>query len=147
MASLDFELEKSAFRASYEQDLPLLEDASASFVALLNALVTHSGNIQVSKVDGRVKEKEECIRKFSRKYRTTLEEASTPYEIRPYITDLIGLRIVCLYEDEIETVANVVRSHFEVLECRRRSKSDPPRRSNIDPGMDADRVMVGCGQV
>lgn len=31
--------------------------------------------------------------------------------------------------------------------CRRRSKSDPPRRSNIDPGMDADRVMVGCGQV
>ena len=33
------------------------------------------------------------------------------------------------------------------LACRRRSKSDPPRRSNIDPGMDADRVMVGCGQV
>jgi len=31
--------------------------------------------------------------------------------------------------------------------CRRRSKSDPPRRSNIDPGMEADRVMVGCGQV
>ena len=33
------------------------------------------------------------------------------------------------------------------VQCRRRSKSDPPRRSNIDPGMDADRVMVGCGQV
>jgi hypothetical protein len=35
----------------------------------------------------------------------------------------------------------------ETQDCRRRSKSDPPRRSNIDPGMDADRVMVGCGQV
>jgi Arm DNA-binding domain len=34
-----------------------------------------------------------------------------------------------------------------MIECRRRSKSDPPRRSNIDPGMDADFVMVGCGQV
>ena len=31
--------------------------------------------------------------------------------------------------------------------CRRRSKFDPPRRSNIDPGMDADQVMAGCGQV
>ena len=37
--------------------------------------------------------------------------------------------------------------HDEDHGCRRRSKSDPPRRSNIDPGMDADRVMVGCGQV
>ncbi len=31
--------------------------------------------------------------------------------------------------------------------CRRQSKSDPPRRSNIDPGMDADCVMAGCRQV
>ena len=31
--------------------------------------------------------------------------------------------------------------------CRRRSKSDPPCRSNIAPGMDADRVTAGCGQV
>jgi adenine-specific DNA methylase len=35
----------------------------------------------------------------------------------------------------------------EGLACRRRSKSDPPRRSNIDPGMDADQMLVGCGQV
>ena len=33
------------------------------------------------------------------------------------------------------------------VECRRRSKFDPPCRSNIDPGMEADGVMVGCGQV
>ncbi len=36
---------------------------------------------------------------------------------------------------------------IDSLLCRRRSKFDPPRRSNIDPGMDADHVMVGCGQV
>ena len=33
------------------------------------------------------------------------------------------------------------------LDCRRRSNIDPPCRSNIDPGMEADRVVVGCGQV
>ena len=29
--------------------------------------------------------------------------------------------------------------------CPRRSKSDPPCRSNIDPGMGADRVTGSCG--
>lgn len=116
MASVDFENEKSEFRSFYEQNVSLLDDARSSFIALLTALVTHSGSIEVAKVDGRVKDKEECIRKFSRKYRPSLEEGNTPYEIRHYITDLIGLRIVCLYEDEIEKVAEVVRSHFDVIE-------------------------------
>jgi N-carbamoylputrescine amidase len=31
------------------------------------------------------------------------------------------------------------------LTCPRRSKSDPPCRSNIDPGMVADRVTASCG--
>jgi Ca-activated chloride channel family protein len=33
------------------------------------------------------------------------------------------------------------------LECPRRPNFDPPCRSNIDPGMGADRVTAGCGQV
>ena len=116
MPSLDFEAEKSEFRAFYEQNFALLNDAKSSFIALLTALVTHSQSIDVSKVDGRVKEKEECIRKFSRKYRPALEEENIPYEIKAHISDLIGIRIVCLYEDEIEKVAAVVRDHFEVIE-------------------------------
>lgn len=116
MPSLDFEAEKSEFRVFYEQNLSLLNDAKSSFIALLTALVTHSRSIDVSKVDGRVKEKEECIRKFSRKYRPALEETNTPYEIKTHISDLIGLRIVCLYEDEIEKIAAVVRDHFEAIE-------------------------------
>ncbi len=116
MASLDFEHEKTAFLAAYDQELPLLEDARASFTALLTALVGHTGDIQVAKIDSRIKDREECVRKFSRKYRAALEEAGAAYEIRPYITDLIGIRIVCLYEDELERVAQVVRSHFEVVE-------------------------------
>lgn len=115
MASLDFELEKSEFSAFYEQNVLLLEDARNSFIALITSLVTRTGNIEVAKVDGRIKDKEECIRKFSRKYRPSLEERNQPYDIRSHITDLIGLRIVCLYEDEIERVAEVLRSHFDVI--------------------------------
>ena len=29
--------------------------------------------------------------------------------------------------------------------CRRRFKSEPPRRSNIEPGVEADFERVGCG--
>ena len=116
MASLDFEFEKAAFRTFYEQNLLLLEMAQQSFSALVNALVMHPGTVAVSKIEGRVKDKEECIRKFVRKYQPALEERNEPYEIRSHVTDLIGLRIVCLYEDEIDQVADILRSHFEVIE-------------------------------
>ncbi len=115
MASLDFELEKTSFRSFYEQNIALLETAQQSFIALVNALVTHSGTVEVSKIDGRVKDKEECIRKFARKYQPLLEERNEPYDIRSHVTDLIGLRIVCLYEDEIDKVAEILQSHFEVI--------------------------------
>jgi ppGpp synthetase/RelA/SpoT-type nucleotidyltranferase len=116
MASLDFEFEKAAFRAFYGQNLELLETAQKSFMTLVNALVMHPGTIAVSKIEGRVKDKEECIRKFARKYQPGLEERNDPYDIRSHVTDLIGLRIVCLYEDEIDQVEEVLRSHFEVIE-------------------------------
>ncbi len=121
MPSLDFEHEKNQFREYYDANYHLLEDAKNSFVALVNALVTHSGNIAVSKVEGRVKEKEECIRKFSVKYRRKLESAGEPYSIVAHMSDLIGLRVVCLYEDEIEKVGSVLGSHFDFIEITNKS--------------------------
>jgi hypothetical protein len=34
---------------------------------------------------------------------------------------------------------------FQSPACRRRSKSEPPRRLNIEPGVEADFDRVGCG--
>jgi hypothetical protein len=34
---------------------------------------------------------------------------------------------------------------FGAQQCPRRPNFDPPCRSNIDPGMDADREAVSCG--
>ena len=116
MPSLDFDQEKQEFRDFYSENFNLLEDAKLSFCALINALVSHSGNIAVSKIDGRVKDKEECIRKFNLKYRKNLETENTPYSIKDHITDLIGIRIVCLYEDDIEKIKNVLSEHFDVID-------------------------------
>ena len=56
------------------------------------------------------------MRNFVRKYRPALEESNTPYDIETYITDLIGVRVVCLYEDELEKIAQIVRAHFAVID-------------------------------
>ncbi|MGY1488294.1 GTP pyrophosphokinase [Methylobacillus pratensis] len=116
MPSLDFEAEKTLFREFHTSSHKLLEDAKDSFVALINALLIHAGSIAVSKIDGRVKDREECIKKFNLKYRTTLESSSTPYSIRDCVTDLIGLRVVCLYEDDIEKIEQCLSSHFTVVD-------------------------------
>ena len=61
MASLDFDCKKNIFREFYSDNFSLMEGATASFSTLINALLTHSGGIAISKIEGRVKEKEECI--------------------------------------------------------------------------------------
>jgi ppGpp synthetase/RelA/SpoT-type nucleotidyltranferase len=116
MPSLDFDLEEALFRSAYAQQLPVLEDACAALTGMVAAVVARAGGVDIAKVEGRVKEAEECIRKFIRKYRPTLEESNTPYSIQNCITDLIGVRVVCLYEDELEKIAQIVRSHFAVID-------------------------------
>jgi len=92
--SLNFDAEKIQFREFYDANQPRLDDAKNSFVTLINALTSHVGTMSISKIEGRVKDKEECIKKFNLKYRTSLEINSEPYAIRDHITDLVGLRVV-----------------------------------------------------
>lgn len=115
MPSLDFDAEKAQFREFYGSNQQLLENSKNSFVTLVNSLLTHAGSIAISKVEGRVKDREECIKKFNLKYRSDLELKLTPYAIKDCITDLIGLRVVCLYEDDVEKVESCLSDHFEVV--------------------------------
>jgi ppGpp synthetase/RelA/SpoT-type nucleotidyltranferase len=115
MPSLDFEAEKSAFRNFYNDNAPRLEQAKDVFLTLLRSLLAHS-DLAVAAMSGRIKDREESIKKFTRKYRNDLEKNETPYEIKNQITDLIGLRLVCLYEDQIEPIGELVRQHFDIIE-------------------------------
>ena len=116
MASLDFELEKTSFRKFYEDNVRVLEDAKNSFMTLVRALVVDDGSVVLSKIEGRVKSLDECIEKFDYKYRTGLESSQAPYSIADHISDLIGLRVVCLYEDDVEKVMAIVSQHLQVNE-------------------------------
>ncbi|MEN5230725.1 GTP pyrophosphokinase [Brevundimonas naejangsanensis] len=114
MPSLDFDAEKEAFRAFYDDNAQKLDGAIASFLTLIRSLLA-GGDHRFAIATGRVKDREEAIKKFQRKYQSELEKTETPYEIREHITDIIGLRIVCLYEDEIEPIGELVRAQFETL--------------------------------
>lgn len=70
----------------------------------------------MSKIEGRVKDRDECVKKFSRKYRTNLETEKQEYQIIDHITDLIGVRVVCLYEDDIEKIKDLLCAHFDVID-------------------------------
>jgi ppGpp synthetase/RelA/SpoT-type nucleotidyltranferase len=116
MGQEDFEAEKNAFRTFHDANGRVLDDAKNAFLALVRSLVVDTGEVAISKVEGRVKDCEECINKFDLKYRAELEKTGAPYAIKDHVMDLIGLRIVCLYEDDIEKLRDQLARHFEVME-------------------------------
>ncbi|HJV64316.1 MAG TPA: RelA/SpoT domain-containing protein [Geomonas sp.] len=116
MASLDFEQEKTNFRKFYEDNEKLLVEAKNAYLGILRSLFAHSETVEVTKIEGRVKDKEECVRKFHRKYLPRLEADEQQYEIKDCISDLIALRIVCLYKDQITLASEVLKRHFKILD-------------------------------
>ena len=116
MPSLDFDREARAFRKYYDSNRQRVEAAKNAYVSLITARLKQGDSDAVSKIEARVKDKEECIKKFERKYRGQLEADEQPYEISNFISDLIGVRIICLYEDRIATVAQLLTQSFKLIE-------------------------------
>ena len=75
------------------------------------------------KVTGRVKNFDECIKKFEDKYFGEKKEFDEPYKIQDYITDLVGVRIICTYESDIEKVAEILRENLDVFSETNKSGS------------------------
>lgn len=115
MASLDYDTEKVAFRDFYDGNNVTLSGALESFKTLIGSLLATTPEIAISDVGGRIKDREECLNKFNLKYRTKLESEKKSYLIKDKITDLIALRIVCLYEDDVEQICNLISNEFNVL--------------------------------
>ena len=116
LASLDFEKEKNSFRKFYDSNWKFFENAKKTYIHIISSLLNGSDIGEVTKIEGRVKDKEECIKKFHRKYQNKLEADEHPYEIKDYLSDLIGIRIICLYEDQIEVVSEVLKQRFKIID-------------------------------
>lgn len=79
-------------------------------------MLSNTADFVTPKIISRVKERNECIEKFNLKYRKEVEKSKKNYEIKDYITDLIGIRVICMYESDIEKVVEVLKDNFETLD-------------------------------
>ncbi len=116
MPSLDFKLERRNFLLYYDSNRQLFEKAKNACISIIASLLRQSNIGEVTKIEGRIKDKNECIKKFHRKYQSKLEAEEHPYRIQDYITDLIGIRIICLYEDQIAKTSEVLQQHFRIID-------------------------------
>ncbi len=116
MPSVDFQHEKRAFSRFYDEFYDHMVEVKDAYIEALSELISRSDVGEVTKIDGRIKAKGECISKFKRKYQSKLEAEDNNYEIKDFISDLIGIRIVCLYEDQIPVVAKVLKRHFKIID-------------------------------
>jgi ppGpp synthetase/RelA/SpoT-type nucleotidyltranferase len=116
-----FEKAKTTFRSEYEVRLPVLKSAEKAFRNLVALLLTDK-DFSEPKVISRVKDRTECVSKFDRKYRASLEKKGAEYAIIDHISDIVGLRLVCLYEDEIEKIEEVLRGEFDVIDRTDKTK-------------------------
>jgi putative GTP pyrophosphokinase len=116
VGSLIFEDERVKFREWFESNQPIFTRALPVVRSLLSELLTDSDQFSAPNVSGRIKSRDECVAKFARKYQTICETEKRPYEIKDYITDIVGLRVVCLYETDVPRIRKLVTEHFDVLE-------------------------------
>ncbi len=122
MASSNFEKEKQTFLDYVNDNIELLRNAESSFSTLIQSLLATSPELSVATVSSRLKGRNESIKKFSRKYQSELEKDKQAYEIKDYITDLIGVRIICLYEKNIQEVGNILRANLCLIDSTDKSQ-------------------------
>jgi ppGpp synthetase/RelA/SpoT-type nucleotidyltranferase len=67
-------------------------------------------------VTGRVKDYDECIRKFKRKYLPNIGAENTSYKIVDYLSDLIGIRTVCFYLEDVNVIRKKLKKHFHEID-------------------------------
>ena len=117
-----FKNKTRSFQEYYATNLSMLDRVRQSFHNLL-VLMTNDVPNGTPKVVSRIKDRSECIRKFELKYRITAEkEHRDTYLIENYITDLVGLRVICLYEDDVDVVHQVILDNFEVVTTTDKTK-------------------------
>jgi ppGpp synthetase/RelA/SpoT-type nucleotidyltranferase len=112
----DFDLAKREFRQYYDANVAMFRDAERSLRTQILSALADQSSFATPHVVSRIKNREECINKFQRKYLPPLAQAETRYEIKNYIVDLVGVRVICLYTPDIMEIARLLEEEFDVLD-------------------------------
>jgi putative GTP pyrophosphokinase len=110
---MNFKEKSKEFLDFYHENYMRLTRAGEAYNSLLKLLTSSKYSLQ--SVSFRVKDANGCIEKFRRKYLKDIENTGSDFLIKDYITDMIDVRIVCLYNSDIIPIGNLIREHFEPI--------------------------------
>lgn len=108
-----------SFTKEYEQKKDFHIKAAKT---LKNLIVNLLGQkFEKSNVVYRIKDKHSCIDKVGKKYIKILQD-DPEKNITDLLTDLIGVRIICMYESEIQKIAELLEPEFEIIDKTDKTK-------------------------
>jgi putative GTP pyrophosphokinase len=97
------------FKDHYDSNLTFYNSALSYFIKLI-------GKVDgIEYISGRVKEYEECLSKFERKYLPEISSADTDYHIIDSLSDFIGIRVVCFYLEDVKKIRKEFGKYFREL--------------------------------
>lgn len=107
----DFEARKEILLGHYDELVESAEHFCTQLRSFFKKAISKSEALRdrVQFVTGRVKDRDSFLRKISR-------PRKSPYTSLEQITDLVGLRVITLYETDIDQIAKLVRFHFDIDE-------------------------------
>jgi len=97
------------FKVHYDRQYEFYHKALNFFMGIIGSVK------EVETVSGRVKNFEECISKFERKYLPKITPQNTSYKIIDYISDIIGIRAVCFYLEDVDKIRKELKKHFREI--------------------------------
>ncbi|WP_010516946.1 GTP pyrophosphokinase [Croceivirga radicis] len=89
----------------YDKFEVIYNNLSTTLKALITSLLEQKG-IKVHQIETRVKERESLKKKILRK--------GNKYNSLSDITDIVGIRIITYFEDEIDQISSVIKKEFDI---------------------------------
>jgi putative GTP pyrophosphokinase len=100
----------------YVQNYSVLSEAVDAVIRILKSSLDETKEeLAIHDISGRVKTLDSAVKKYNDKYRAKHQSGELSGAPSDFITDVIGVRIVCLYEDDIPKIADQVKRAFEVV--------------------------------
>ena len=112
---IDWEPTKIKFKEWYKENEKTLAVKKDMYTSLITSILSDRDDFQNPHIESRVKELKNCCEKFEKKYLSEFTDSLTVRQVQEKLTDLIGIRIICSYEDEIEKIKYVIKDNFKDL--------------------------------
>lgn len=116
-------LDRDRARALYDARCPVYEEALQAFYRKVRRLLeSHGFNLSLKY----------RVKRFDAYYEKLQRLQSRTQGSPPQISDMLGLRIVCPFLEDIETVKGLISAHFEVTETDRKAAQHSFREFGYD---------------